>query len=71
VNFVWNFNNQTSFHAIRDHGKWLSSAQLDKLTAGASKELGLHSQTIQFINQEYVLVTPVWQLLENICMLGH
>lgn len=54
VNLVWNYANETSFHAIRNHGKWISNSQLDRLTAGCSKELGLHSQTIQAITKEYV-----------------
>ncbi len=55
VNFVWNFANEVSYHAIRHYGQWLSSEDLDRLTKGSSKELGLHSQTVQAITQELVL----------------
>jgi transposase len=51
---VWNYVNATSFHAIRNHGKWLSKYDLNKLVSGASKELGLHSQTIQGVSEELV-----------------
>jgi len=54
VNRVWNFINETSFRAVRDHSKWLSQTQLDSLLAGSSKLTGLHSQTIQAISKEYV-----------------
>jgi transposase len=54
VNFVWNYANATSFHAIRDHGKWLSKFDLNKLVGGSSKELGLHSQTVQGVAEEFV-----------------
>lgn len=33
---------------------FLSSAEMDGLVAGSSKELGIHSQTVQSISQEYV-----------------
>jgi putative transposase len=55
VNMIWNFCNATSFKAIRDYGKWISSTQLDALLAGTSKLVGLHSQTVQAISQEYIL----------------
>lgn len=49
VNFCWNYCNETSRKAwSRDH-KWLSNFDLQKLTAGASKELNLHSHTIKRI----------------------
>jgi transposase len=54
VNQVWNYCNATSFHAIRDHSKWLSQVSLDGLLAGTSQLLGLHSQTVQAISKEYV-----------------
>lgn len=54
VNFVWNFCNETQKHALKWGKKWVSNYDLDKLTAGSSKELGLHSQTIQSISEEYV-----------------
>ena len=55
VNFVWNCLNETSHRAIERHGRFLSGFDLDKLTAGATKEgLQLHSQTVQAISAEYV-----------------
>ena len=54
VNFVWNYCNETSHRAIDRHRKFLSGYDLDKLTAGATKEgLNLHSQTVQAICAEY------------------
>jgi len=54
VNFVWNFCNETSVKAVRDRSEWLSEYDFHPLTKGASKDLGLHSQTIQSIAAEYV-----------------
>ena len=69
VNFVWNFAKQTQREAlyarsariIKDKAtgldigipNFLSSSELDRLVAGSSKELGLHSQTVQAVTQEY------------------
>jgi IS605 OrfB family transposase len=53
VNFVFNYCNETSFKALRYDSKWLSSYDLNNLTSGSSKELGLHSQTVQAIAEEY------------------
>lgn len=55
VNYVWNYCNETSFDSIRNRSKWLSGFDLNKLTAGSSKELGLHSQTVQAVCEEYAL----------------
>lgn len=55
VNFVWNYANETSQKILQREHRYCSSADLDKLTAGATKEgLSLHSQTVQAINAEYV-----------------
>ena len=54
VNLVWNYCNETSFHAIRDHSRWLNKYDLHKLVGGSSKDLGLHSQTIQAVAEEFV-----------------
>jgi len=56
TNLVWNFCNATSFHAIRDHGKWLSQYDLNVLTTGTTKELdeNFHSQSVNAICEEYV-----------------
>jgi transposase len=55
VNFVWNFCNDTSFNAIRNHSKWLSAIDLKNLTSGSAKELGLNSVTVQSICEEYAI----------------
>jgi transposase len=55
VNYVWNFCNETSFYALRNHSRWLNAQDLEKLTKGSSKELGLNSTTIQEVCQEYAL----------------
>ena len=54
VNFVFNYCNETSIKAIKRDHRWLSGYDLQYLVAGASKELGLHSQTVQGVCREYV-----------------
>jgi IS605 OrfB family transposase len=58
VNFVWNYCNETQKHAFDTRwawkDKWLSYEILAGLTAGAAKELGLHSQTVQHVCRQYV-----------------
>jgi transposase len=53
VNFVWNYCNEISLKALQDRELWLSKYDLNKLTAGSSKELGLHSQTINAVSEEF------------------
>jgi len=53
VNFVWNYCNETSYYAIKNHNKWLSGYDFNPLIKGSAKELGLHSQTVQLIAYEY------------------
>lgn len=53
VNFVWNYCNEISLYAIKNRSKLLSSIDLQKLTTGSLKEIGLPSQTIQMVCQEY------------------
>ena len=53
VNFVWNWCNERQKHALRWYLPWLSESVLNKLSAGASKELGLHSQTVQRVCAQY------------------
>lgn len=56
VNFVWNFINELSEKHTRRTGKFLSAYDLNAYTTGASKEgLSLHSQTVQAINEEFVV----------------
>ena len=52
-NFVWNFCNESQEHALRWNQRWPTGFDLNKLTAGCSKELGLHSQTVQTVGEEY------------------
>ena len=54
VNFVWNYVNQLSHRSIKEKGKFLSTYDIHEYTTGASKLLGLHSQTIQLVTKEYV-----------------
>src|SRR5207237_648939 len=42
VNFVWNYCNDRQKDALRFGRPWLSGFDLNKLTSGTSKELGLH-----------------------------
>jgi putative transposase len=53
VNFVWNFCNDTQKHALKWHKKWPSKYDLQYLTAGSAKELGLYSQTVQEVCGRY------------------
>ncbi len=52
VNFVWNYLNELSSRSIRERGKFLSAFDMHAYTTGASKELGLHSQTVQVVAAE-------------------
>ncbi|MDY0414374.1 MAG: transposase [Pseudomonas sp.] len=54
VNFVWNFVNELSQRSIKERGVFLSAYDMHPYTKGAGKELGLHSQALQFIAGEYV-----------------
>lgn len=55
VNFVFNYCNETQQQAVKRGRKWLTWHDLQKLTAGSSKELGLHAHTIQQVCQKYDL----------------
>jgi len=54
VNYVWNFCNEVSLLAWRREKRFLSAFELINLTAGAGHELGLHTDTLSEICQEYV-----------------
>ncbi len=55
VNLVWNYCNEMAVRILEREHRFCSSADLDKLTAGATKEgLSLHSQTVQAISAELV-----------------
>ncbi len=53
TNTVWNFCNDTQRHAIKWNKRWPTGYDLQKLTAGSSKDLDLHSQSIQAVCEEY------------------
>jgi len=53
VHYVWNFCNETQKKAAQSKRKWLSAFDLQKLTNGASKDLGLHAHTIQRVCRAY------------------
>ncbi|MDF2489556.1 MAG: transposase, orfB, partial [Pseudomonas sp.] len=55
VNLVWNYVNELSSRSIRERGRFLSAFDMHPYTKGAGKELGLHSQTIQGVTEEYVI----------------
>lgn len=53
VNFVWNFCNERQREAVGKDRKWLSSADLQRLTAGSGPMLELHSHTVQKVCEQY------------------
>lgn len=53
VSFVWNYCNGVNQECWQKFRKTYHWSELDKMTAGCSKELGLHSQTIQAITKEF------------------
>ena len=56
VNQVWNYCNDLSFKVLKREHRFLSGFDLQKYTAGATREgLPLHSQTVQAIAEEYAL----------------
>src|ERR1035437_9284287 len=55
VNMVWNFCNETSIKILDRENRFCSGYDLDKLTAGCTKEgLTIHAQSIQAIAKEYI-----------------
>src|ERR1700730_13581484 len=48
-NFVWNFCNETQLQALKWNKRWPSGFDLNRLTAGSSKELALHAGTINAV----------------------
>jgi putative transposase len=53
VNFCWNYCNDRQKDALRFHRPWLTGFDLNKLTTGSSKELGLHSGTVNAVCEQY------------------
>jgi len=53
VNFVWNYCNDRQKDALRFRRPYLTGFDLNKLTAGCSKELELHSGTINAVCEQF------------------
>ena len=53
VNFVWNYVNDLSYRYLQRTGKFFSAYDLSEYTKGSGELLGLHSQTIQAINETH------------------
>jgi len=53
VNFVWNYCNDRQKDALRFNRPWLTGFDLNKLTTGSSKELGLHSGSINATCEQF------------------
>lgn len=53
VNFVWNYINELGFNYLQRTGKFLSAYDLNDYTKGSGEYLGLHSQTLQAINETH------------------
>ncbi|MBR8181100.1 RNA-guided endonuclease InsQ/TnpB family protein [Burkholderia ambifaria] len=53
VNYVWNFCNDTQKHALKWSKKWPTGFDLNVLTTGSSKALGIHSGTINATCEQY------------------
>ena len=52
-NFVWNFCNDTQQQALKWNKRWPSGFDLNRLTAGTSKDLALHAGTINAVCEQY------------------
>lgn len=52
-NFVWNYCNDRQKDALRFGRRWLTGFDLNKLTQGSSKELGVHSGTINAVCEQF------------------
>ncbi|WP_367184460.1 RNA-guided endonuclease InsQ/TnpB family protein [Ferrovum sp.] len=53
VNFVWNYCNDVQKQALKWRKKWPTGFDLNKLTAGSSSELDIHSGTINAVCEQY------------------
>jgi IS605 OrfB family transposase len=53
VNFVWNYCNDRQKDALRFGRPWLTGFDLNKLTTGSSKELALHSGSINAVCEQF------------------
>ncbi|HWX10890.1 MAG TPA: transposase [Trinickia sp.] len=55
ANYVWNFCNDTQKHALKWGKKWPTGFDLNGLTSGSSKELGIHSGTVNATCEQYAM----------------
>lgn len=53
VNLVWNYCNELAFRVLEREQRFLKKYDYHAFTAGAGKDLGLHSQTVQAVYEEY------------------
>jgi putative transposase len=53
ANYVWNYCNEVNQERWAKFRKTFSAFDLNKMTAGCTKELGLHSQSVQAVCEEY------------------
>ncbi|WP_338412288.1 transposase [Psychrobacter raelei] len=53
VNYAWNYVNALSFEHLRRTGKYFWAYDLSQYTKGSGEYLGLHSQTLQAINETH------------------
>ena len=53
VNDVWNYCNDAQKHALKWNKHWPSGFDLNVLTTGCAKELGLHSGTVNAVCEQY------------------
>jgi len=53
VNFIWNFCNDSQKHALKWNMKWPTGFDLNMLTVGSSKLLGLHAGAINAVCEQY------------------
>lgn len=54
VNQVWNYAGSIQNDSRRLNKRWPSFPELARLTAGCTKELGLHSDTVQDVLKHWV-----------------
>lgn len=55
INFVWNYVNNLSFETIRNKSKFLSAYDMHSYLAGSSKQLNLHSHSVQETAEQYCI----------------
>lgn len=53
VNYVWNYCNDVQKQALKWGKRWPTGFDLNVLTTGSSKELGIHSGTVNAICEQY------------------